>query len=69
MIFSYENVTHYLHFAENLIRFNPVVSPFCPIFDKLPAHNAQNKFKLLLNGREMKLPSLFLSAVIVISNT
>ena len=26
MIFGYENVTHYLHFAENPIRFNPVVT-------------------------------------------
>ena len=70
-IFGYENVTHYLHFAENPIRFHPVVtkkcdffvknvkSPFCPSFDKLPAQNAQNEFKLLLNGREMKLPPCF----------
>ena len=26
MIFGYENVTHYLHFAENPIRFKPVVT-------------------------------------------
>ena len=25
-IFGYENVTHYLHFAENPIRVNPVVT-------------------------------------------
>ena len=71
MIFGYENVTHYLHFAENPIRFNPVVTKICEflqrmlrvhfvqVFDKLPAHNAQNEFKLLLNGREMKSPPCF----------
>ena len=59
-IFGCENVTHYLHFVENPIRFNPVVtkkfeffvknvkSPFCPSFDKVPAHNAQNELLLLL---------------------
>ena len=26
VIFDYENVTHYLHFAENHIRFNRVVT-------------------------------------------
>ena len=29
MIFGYENVTHYLRFAENPIRFNPVVTKKC----------------------------------------
>ena len=29
MIFEYENVTHYMHFAENPIRFNPVVKKKC----------------------------------------
>ena len=29
MIFGYENVTHYLHFAENPIRLNPVVTKKC----------------------------------------
>ena len=38
---------------------------FVQVFDKLPAHNAQNEFKLLLNGREMKLAPCFLSAIIV----
>ena len=42
-----------------LIFVKNVKSPFCPSFDKLPAHNAQNEFKLLLNGREMKLPLVF----------
>ena len=29
MIFGYENIAHYLHFAENHIRFNPVVTKIC----------------------------------------
>ena len=27
--FGYENVTHYLHFAENPIRFNQVITKKC----------------------------------------
>ena len=42
-----------------LIFVKNVKSPFCPSFDKLPAHNAQNEFKLLLDGREIKLPPCF----------
>ena len=43
-----------------------VKSPFCPSFDKLPAQNAQNEFKLLLNGREMKLPPCFKTSAIIV---
>ena len=32
MIFGYEDVTHYLHFAENPIRFNPVVTKKFELF-------------------------------------
>ena len=36
-----------------------VKSQFYPSFGKLPAHNAQNEFKLFFNGREIKLPPCF----------
>ena len=66
-IFGYENVTRYLHFAENPIRFNPVgrnvnfckecqESIFVQVLTNCRLTYAQNEFKLLLNGREMKLP-------------
>ena len=76
MIFGYENVTHYLHFAENHIRFNPVryeemwifvknvKSPVCPSFWQIAGSQCTEWAQALLNvGNEVT--SLFLSAIIV----